>query len=129
MGRFLGILIVLAALVAGTVWYFSSPDIPRAMLEAKYNAPAAEFVMLPLGTGYLVQSAMPALASDETYQLWAIVNGSPVSIGVMGASPGSVTFTMASSPSPSELAITVQRAGGSLTPATTLVASGRVVAS
>jgi len=50
MGRFLGILIVLAALVAGAVWYFSSPDIPRAMLEAKYNAPAAEFVMLPDGT-------------------------------------------------------------------------------
>jgi len=49
MGRFLGILIVLAALVSGAVWYFSSPDIPRATLEAKYNALAAEFVTLPDG--------------------------------------------------------------------------------
>jgi pimeloyl-ACP methyl ester carboxylesterase len=50
MGRFLGILVVLAALIGGALWYFSTPDIPRATLEAKYNAPAAEFVMLPDGT-------------------------------------------------------------------------------
>ena len=30
----------------------------------------AEFVMLPNGTGYLVKSSMPTLASNETYQLW-----------------------------------------------------------
>ncbi len=49
MGRFLGILVVLAAVVAGALWYLSSPDIPRATLEAKYGAPAGEFVMLPDG--------------------------------------------------------------------------------
>ena len=46
MGRFLGILVVLAALIAGGLWYASTPDIPRATLEAKYNAPASEFVTL-----------------------------------------------------------------------------------
>ncbi len=56
--------------------------------------------MLPDGTGYLVKSSMPTLASTETYQLWGIVKGSPVSIGVMGAKPGHVTFTMDSSPAP-----------------------------
>jgi hypothetical protein len=89
----------------------------------------AEFVMLPNGTGYLVKSTMPALGSNQTYQLWGIVKGSPVSIGVMGSSPGPVTFTLASSPGPTELAVTVQHAGGSLTPAKTFVASGPVVAS
>ncbi len=49
MGRFLGVLIVLAALIAGAIWYASTPDIPRAQLETKYNAPASEFVMLPDG--------------------------------------------------------------------------------
>jgi pimeloyl-ACP methyl ester carboxylesterase len=49
MGRFLGILVVLAALIAGAIWYASTPDIPHAVLEAKYNAPASEFVMLPDG--------------------------------------------------------------------------------
>ena len=89
----------------------------------------AEFVMLPNGTGYLVKSNMPALSSSDTYQLWAIVKGLPVSIGVMGSSPGQVTFTMDSSPGPSELAVTVQKSGGSLTPAKHFVASGPVVAS
>jgi hypothetical protein len=89
----------------------------------------AKFVMLPDGTGYLVKSSMPALASNETYQLWGVVKGSPVSIGVMGSSPGQVTFTLSSSPGPTELAVTVQKAGGSLTPAKTFVASGPVVAS
>jgi len=89
----------------------------------------AKFVMLPDGTGYLVKSTMPALASNDTYQLWGIVNGSPVSIGVMGSSPGQVTFTLNASPGPTELAVTVQKAGGSLTPAKRFVASGPVVAS
>ena len=89
----------------------------------------AQFVMLPNGTGYLVNSSMPTLASNETYQLWGIVNGSPVSIGVMGSKPKTVTFTMDTSPLPSELAVTVQRAGGSLTPSKNFVASGPITAS
>jgi hypothetical protein len=93
------------------------------------NTQLAEFVMLPNGTGYLVNSSMPPLASNETYQLWGLVKGSPVSIGVMGAKPGHVTFTMDSSPLPSELAVTVQKAGGSLTPSKNFVASGPIVAS
>jgi hypothetical protein len=98
-------------------------------LTSASNTQLAEFVMLPNGTGYLVKSSMPTLASTETYQLWGLVKGSPVSIGVMGAKPGHVTFTMDSSPLPSELAVTVQKAGGSLTPAKNFVASGPVVAS
>jgi hypothetical protein len=98
-------------------------------LTSASNQQLAEFVMLPDGTGYLVKSNMPTLTPNDTYQLWAIVKGSPVSIGVMGSSPGQVTFTMVSSPSPSELAVTVQSAGGSLTPAKNFVASGPVVAS
>jgi len=49
MGRFLTVLVVLAALIAGALWYASTPDIPRATLEAKYNAPSSEFVTLPDG--------------------------------------------------------------------------------
>jgi hypothetical protein len=98
-------------------------------LTSATNQKLAEFVMLPDGTGYLVDSTMPALSSNDTYQLWGIVKGSPVSIGVMGSSPRQVTFTLNSSPGPSELAITVQKAGGSLTPAKSLVASGPVVSS
>jgi hypothetical protein len=95
-------------------------------LSNSAQQPIAKFVMLPDGTGYLVSSHMPVLESDQTYQLWGIVKGSPVSIGVMGNSPGRVTFTMASSPAPTELAVTVQKSGGSLTPSKVFVATGAV---
>ncbi|HEV7959110.1 MAG TPA: anti-sigma factor [Acidimicrobiales bacterium] len=86
----------------------------------------ATFVLMKDGTGYLVSSKMPALPSGETYQLWGIVAGKAVSIGVMGSSPHNAAFTLASSPGPSKLAVTVEPAGGSQTPTTPLVASGVV---
>lgn len=98
-------------------------------LTGSFDQRVAQFVMLPDGTGYLVRSSLSALASNDTYQLWGIVKGAPVSIGVMGSAPGEVTFTLNSPPGPSELAITVQRAGGSLRPSKDLVASGPVLAS
>src|SRR4051812_2681810 len=49
MGRLLTVIIVLAALVAGALWYFSTPDIPRTALEAKYAKPPSTFTMLPDG--------------------------------------------------------------------------------
>jgi pimeloyl-ACP methyl ester carboxylesterase len=49
MGRFLiGVAVVLAVL-AGAFWYFSDPDIPRSVLEAKYATPPSEFILLPDG--------------------------------------------------------------------------------
>jgi hypothetical protein len=107
----------------------STPGHQIIDLTSASDQQLAQFVMLPDGTGYLVMSRMPALTPNDTYQLWGIVKGSPVSIGVMGSSPGQVTFTMATSPGPSELAVTVQSAGGSLIPAKKFVASGPVVAS
>ena len=49
MKKFLiGLVIVLAALAAA-FWYFHTPSIPRAVLEAKYATPPSQFVMLPDG--------------------------------------------------------------------------------
>jgi anti-sigma-K factor RskA len=86
----------------------------------------ASFVLLPDGRGYLIHSILPVLPPSETYQLWSIAKGSPVSIGVMGPSPRTVAFTYVSSTGPSKLAVTIEPAGGSLTPAKSLVASGEV---
>ena len=107
----------------------STPGHVMVNLTSSSHRRVAQFVLLPDGNGYLVNSSLPALASNDTYQLWGIVKGAPVSIGVMGTSPGDVMFTLNSSPPPSELAITVQKAGGSLTPSKDLVASGSVLAS
>jgi pimeloyl-ACP methyl ester carboxylesterase len=49
MRTFLLILVAIAAVLAGAFWYFSTPDIPRATLEAKYAVPPAEFLKLSDG--------------------------------------------------------------------------------
>jgi hypothetical protein len=44
------------------------------------------------GTGYLRASALPALPGGRTYQLWGRSAGRLVSLGVLGAEPGVVSF-------------------------------------
>ncbi len=95
-------------------------------LEGASDQRLAEFVMLPDGRGYLVSSHMPALTSSETYQLWGVIGGKTISIGLMGSSPGHVSFTVAGPPTPTELAVTVEPAGGTQTPTSQIIAAGTV---
>jgi anti-sigma-K factor RskA len=104
----------------------ATPGHRLVKLSGNGNSVLATFVVLHNGTGYLVSSKMAPLPAGETYQLWGIVAGKPVSIGVMGSHPRQVAFTLASSPGPSKLGVTVEPAGGSLTPSTPMVASGDV---
>lgn len=85
----------------------------------------AQFVLVD-GRGYLVSSALPALKDSETYQLWGLVNGQPISLGLLGQSPSNSVFTVAGSEAPSQLRITVEPSGGSVVPSGSLVASGVV---
>ena len=50
MRRFLVFLLIVIALGAGALWYFSDPDIARATLEKKYASPETHFVTLADGT-------------------------------------------------------------------------------
>jgi anti-sigma-K factor RskA len=86
----------------------------------------AQFVLVPDGRGYLVTSTLPGLPNNRTYQLWAIVGGQPISIGLLGQSPYQSTFTLEGRPAPTKLAITVEPAGGSVVPSSPMVASGTV---
>jgi hypothetical protein len=83
----------------------------------------AEFVLLPNGNGYLVKSDLPTLNSSNTYQLWGIVNGKPISLGVIGSAPRFTIFSAAGSPAPSTIGISIEPAGGSSAPTTSMVAS------
>jgi anti-sigma factor RsiW len=73
----------------------------------------ATAVVLPDGTGYL-ESHLPALDPDRTYQLWALTGQSAVSLGVMGPRPEVVAFTAAGGPD--ALAITNEMKGGTPQP-------------
>jgi anti-sigma-K factor RskA len=104
----------------------NTPGHKLIVLDSATKNSLAKFVLLPDGRGYLVDDHMPSLASNETYQLWGVIQGKAISIGLMGRTPHRVTFTVAGPPSLSELAVTVEPAGGTSTPTTPMVATGTV---
>lgn len=104
-----------------------TPGHVNVTLNGGHSEGLARFVLLE-GRGYLVSSNMTALAPDKTYQLWGIIGGKPISIGLMGTKPTTVYFSVEGAKAPSELAITIEPAGGSVTPTSPIVASGRVTA-
>jgi pimeloyl-ACP methyl ester carboxylesterase len=82
MRRLLLGLVVLVATIAGALYYFSTPDIPRSALVAKYATPPSQFVTLSDGTRVHVRDrgprTAPALvlihgsnASLYTWEPWA----------------------------------------------------------
>ena len=95
-------------------------------LDGTDHRMVAQFVVVPDGRGYLVSSMLPTLSAGHTYQLWGVIHGQPISLGLLGPSPNQATFTMAGSQSASRLAITTEPAGGSVVPSRALVAQGTI---
>ena len=100
------------------------PSARRLALTSSDGSVQATAAVLPDGVGYLVDSAMPGLPATETYQLWSLTSGKPVSAGLMGSHPSVTRFHLA--PGASGMAVTVEPAGGSAQPTTQPVAAGEV---
>jgi anti-sigma-K factor RskA len=83
----------------------------------------ARAVVLRDGTGYL-NSSLPALPAGRTYQLWGLGTSAPVSLGVMGRNPNVVAFHV--NGTPSQLAVTNERAGGVVAPTQEPTAAGNI---
>lgn len=81
-------------------------------------------VLTKAGDGYLRAGALPKLASGRTYQLWGATGGMLVSLGVLGADPGVVTFPATAY---SALAVTDEAAPGVVQSRNAPVVSGAVV--
>ena len=64
------------------------------------------------GDGSSVATAenLPPLPSSQTYQLWSVVGGEVVSVGVLGSNPTDVQLRIEGEPT--VLALSVERAGG-----------------
>lgn len=71
---------------------------------------SATVVLLPDGRGFLLDSNLPELRPDRTYQLWAVMGQSAISAAVLGPNPNFSPFTAAGDVT--ALAITEERAGG-----------------
>jgi anti-sigma factor RsiW len=111
---------------ASAVAALSQPGHKVVDVEGAGHVELASFVVLPSGQGYLLKSNLPTLSSAKTYQLWGVINGRAISLGLLGQSPHGAAFTLAGSPRPAKLGVTVEPAGGSVVPTGSMVAVGTV---
>ena len=95
-------------------------------VESARHVELAQFVVVPGGQGYLVKSNLPTLSSAKTYQLWGVINGRAISLGLLGQDPHGAAFSLGGSSHPSTLGITVEPAGGSVVPTGSMLAAGTV---
>jgi anti-sigma-K factor RskA len=86
------------------------PGASRITLSSEERGVVVDAVFLPNGTGYLVRNNLRPLPAGRTYQLWALDEGIPISLGVLGRQPGVVAFSV--DPRVGGLAITEERSGG-----------------
>lgn len=95
-------------------------------MDGAHHTELAKFVVDPDGRGFLISSTLPKLTESKTYQLWGVVHGQPISLGLLGQKPDMSTFTLAGTASASQLGITVEPAGGAVVPSSPMVAEGAV---
>ena len=85
----------------------------------------AEVVAGGPNTAFLFNRGLPALPAARTYQLWLTDRGRPISIGLLGANPGTVAFALGPTLGSSAFAVTVEPARGSVAPTLPIVATGQ----
>lgn len=98
-----------AAAVAG------SPAAVHRPLVAADGRPVGEIVLAADGTGFIRLEGLDDLPQDRTYQVWAMRDGTPVSVAVLG--PGGRALAAFTYTGPADaFALTVEPAGGLPTP-------------
>ena len=93
-----------------------NPQAKQIELGGSRSTDLAELVVLPSGTGFLINHELPVLASSETYQLWGLAGGRLISVGLLGNRPTDVAMTIGQPASFASYAVTVENAGGSVSP-------------
>ena len=75
---------------------------------------------------YLLVNALPKAAAGKQYQLWAIVDGKPVSAGLLGNDANEGLVRMSNIPKAQAFAITLENQGGSKTPTVPIYVVGQI---
>lgn len=111
---------VAAALVDPTARHYTLDSTSSA------GQPLGQLLVLPSGASYMVDSRLPALSPASTYQLWSLIAGRAVSVGLLGDHPTAVAFAIDPTVATNAYVITVEPAGGVVTPTTAPVAKATV---
>ena len=99
-----------------------APDKRTVTLADRAGAPAADLLILPDGSAFVVDVHLRALPTDRTYQLWAFIGRRPVSLGLLGNHPADVPFTVNPTAVVTSFAVTAEPAGGVVAPTSAPVA-------
>lgn len=76
------------------------------------------------GHGFLMTAALPALPDGETYQVWSAVDGTMVSLGMIGSNPQMALVPIDAAVT--ELALTREPVAGSVVPTSDPMATGKL---
>ncbi len=87
-----------------------NPDAAQAKLDSVGGEVKGAAVLLPNGTGFLMAHELPPLEGGLTYQLWGRTANGLISLGLLGAEPGTVPFQAGHDVD--GIAITAEQAGG-----------------
>ncbi len=71
-----------------------SVDARATTLHSSDGAVTVDAVVDADGHGYLAATTLPGLPSGRTYQLWGLIDGEPISLGVLGHRPGIESFSV-----------------------------------
>ena len=96
-------------------------DITLSSTNGKYRI---SLLVAPSGLGYITSSNLPNATSAKTYQLWGLKKSTMVSLGILGADGTRAQFVIPANSSFTELAISLEPSGGSVTPTSAPVVSG-----
>ncbi len=88
----------------------ADPAAERVVLTSADGRRRVQVAIEPDGIGYLVAYELPPLPDDRTYQLWGVVEGRVISLGVLGNAPSVVAFAVQGQPT--ALVITEEVRGG-----------------
>ena len=99
----------------------ADPSSTAVSLATAGGEPRVDAVVTRDGHGYVLDSSLPELSRDETYQLWVIAPSGPASAGVLGRNPGVREFRVPRDTN--RLAITNEPEGGSKRPTGPVAAS------
>lgn len=106
----------------------AAPDLKTAQLEIDDRGQARFLYSRTHDSGVLIADDMPAVASDKTYELWLIHDGTPVAAGLFR--PGGDGAAMAPIDGivkgAERVAVTVEPAGGSRRPTGAILASAEL---
>ena len=95
------------------------PGVKMAALKGTTNAPQALTTVFWDSTTkdvYLLVNNLPQPASDKQYQLWALLDGKPIDLGMLEPKQNRLLVKMKNVPAAQAFAITLEERGGSPTP-------------